>query len=265
MPYSDRIELLRVIYPSAEMLRKDFPSELHLATFERATREPSLILPEYYVKDFVRTSSQTTSIPPSSSWPFQARSSQRNERPQRAMVPGPNLTGFFNSICSKPFDTVLHENILFLLNLSLFCNQKPQQIDSGSSFLEWRLAFTEPFDRYTHYVIDYGSTPQYLQHCQEKVDAGLYCTVDQFDQLMIRIRYIYITLSGALDIYRTQCLGKTESLVKFMNMVGGCGHCEAFDKPLKVCQRCKVAYYCSVECQKAKWKEHKVDCKPQFM
>uniref|UniRef100_A0A7S4JL00 MYND-type domain-containing protein n=1 Tax=Paramoeba aestuarina TaxID=180227 RepID=A0A7S4JL00_9EUKA len=29
----------------------------------------------------------------------------------------------------------------------------------------------------------------------------------------------------------------------------------------KLCGRCKQVYYCSVECQKADWKEHKVGCK----
>jgi len=33
------------------------------------------------------------------------------------------------------------------------------------------------------------------------------------------------------------------------------------DPPLKVCSRCKKARYCSVDCQKAAWKEHKPGCK----
>ena len=36
---------------------------------------------------------------------------------------------------------------------------------------------------------------------------------------------------------------------------------ETEDKPHKPCSKCKVAYYCSVLCQKQHWKEgHKQQC-----
>jgi hypothetical protein len=34
------------------------------------------------------------------------------------------------------------------------------------------------------------------------------------------------------------------------------------DWKLLVCQRCRTAYYCSKECQRAAWKEHKAKCEP---
>jgi hypothetical protein len=34
------------------------------------------------------------------------------------------------------------------------------------------------------------------------------------------------------------------------------------DWKLLVCQRCRTAYYCSKECQRAAWKEHKAECEP---
>jgi len=30
---------------------------------------------------------------------------------------------------------------------------------------------------------------------------------------------------------------------------------------LKKCKSCKAVYYCSIECQKKDWKNHKVNCK----
>jgi hypothetical protein len=41
-----------------------------------------------------------------------------------------------------------------------------------------------------------------------------------------------------------------------------CGKQATADKKLLVCGRCRAAHYCSPECQKASWKEHKLSCKP---
>lgn len=41
----------------------------------------------------------------------------------------------------------------------------------------------------------------------------------------------------------------------------GCAACRRMFKELKKCGRCKKIYYCSIECQKADWKEHKKNCK----
>lgn len=40
-----------------------------------------------------------------------------------------------------------------------------------------------------------------------------------------------------------------------------CENCGKYEEKLLRCTACKVTTYCSVECQKAKWKEHKKDCK----
>jgi hypothetical protein len=43
-----------------------------------------------------------------------------------------------------------------------------------------------------------------------------------------------------------------------------CARCEkgAKESKLRFCSRCKVAAYCSEECQRAHWKEHKKECTP---
>ena len=41
----------------------------------------------------------------------------------------------------------------------------------------------------------------------------------------------------------------------------GCNHCGTIGSNLKHCGRCGIARYCSPECQKAEWKEHKKVCK----
>ena len=40
-----------------------------------------------------------------------------------------------------------------------------------------------------------------------------------------------------------------------------CGKCEPVAAAFKKCSRCKVAFYCSKDCQEAHWKTHKQVCK----
>ncbi len=39
-----------------------------------------------------------------------------------------------------------------------------------------------------------------------------------------------------------------------------CAHCKEEKKKMKKCARCQVVYYCSRECQKKDWKNHKKCC-----
>ncbi|KAF8814880.1 ankyrin [Phlegmacium glaucopus] len=41
-----------------------------------------------------------------------------------------------------------------------------------------------------------------------------------------------------------------------------CDHCLRMDRSLKNCSKCRVARYCSVECQGKAWPEHKTTCQP---
>jgi MYND finger len=64
------------------------------------------------------------------------------------------------------------------------------------------------------------------------------------------------------------CSVTLEELTRLV-MVGGstCDHCNktkeelGLKSKLKVCSVCKLAFYCSVDCQKKQWKEHKVYCR----
>lgn len=44
--------------------------------------------------------------------------------------------------------------------------------------------------------------------------------------------------------------------------MASCGACETYARGFKMkrCSRCQKAHYCSIECQKRAWKQHKKDC-----
>jgi len=41
---------------------------------------------------------------------------------------------------------------------------------------------------------------------------------------------------------------------------GNCGTCRYMGEPYKMCSGCKSVHYCSSECQKANWVNHKMNC-----
>ena len=44
---------------------------------------------------------------------------------------------------------------------------------------------------------------------------------------------------------------------------GACAHCERHEPTLSSCSRCGLVKYCSRDCQRAHWKEHKPLCIPK--
>jgi hypothetical protein len=57
--------------------------------------------------------------------------------------------------------------------------------------------------------------------------------------------------------HKPSCLKIKEQKLKELKEI----NCEVCGKPSsKSCSRCKKANYCSIECQKANWNEHKVTC-----
>ena len=58
------------------------------------------------------------------------------------------------------------------------------------------------------------------------------------------------------------CLDEKNEMAKSQPKKGWCFLCNRFKEysQLKVCSRCKLSQYCSVECQRADWPTHKETC-----
>lgn len=39
-----------------------------------------------------------------------------------------------------------------------------------------------------------------------------------------------------------------------------CCYCKSLKDTMKICGKCKIAYYCDINCQKSHWKIHKPNC-----
>jgi len=56
-----------------------------------------------------------------------------------------------------------------------------------------------------------------------------------------------------------------EELAEFKAALDVAARCNACDKTTtKLCGRCKIAFYCSKECQRAKWPTHRVHCGAEY-
>ncbi|KAJ7171518.1 hypothetical protein C8R46DRAFT_1217079 [Mycena filopes] len=66
-------------------------------------------------------------------------------------------------------------------------------------------------------------------------------------------------------IERLEAKGKKSEQDKILDAIRNCAHCKVaesvIDRALKVCGGCRMEKYCSAECQKVAWTEHKADCK----
>jgi hypothetical protein len=54
-----------------------------------------------------------------------------------------------------------------------------------------------------------------------------------------------------------------QKLTKTLLYNGRCEHCRSVKSKMFKCSRCLVTRYCSPECQKNHWPEHKSDCSPR--
>uniref|UniRef100_A0A383W4U2 MYND-type domain-containing protein n=1 Tax=Tetradesmus obliquus TaxID=3088 RepID=A0A383W4U2_TETOB len=84
---------------------------------------------------------------------------------------------------------------------------------------------------------------------------------------MMRLDMHCSSMALCLDHYRLEVLGR-DSYKTAGPAFGGCANCKALQRSdgsggrLLACSACGCVFYCSKDCQKAHWREHKPQCKP---
>ncbi|KAJ3328392.1 hypothetical protein HDU76_010034 [Blyttiomyces sp. JEL0837] len=94
-------------------------------------------------------------------------------------------------------------------------------------------------------------------------EQGVVAFGHEFDLVFDRLSYLLSPVAQFVDEFRQEVLGSS-SENKVVRAAIGCQKCGIATKPdntpLKACNNCKAAFYCSRECQKADWKSHKKVC-----
>ncbi|KAJ3410174.1 hypothetical protein HDV05_004029 [Chytridiales sp. JEL 0842] len=90
---------------------------------------------------------------------------------------------------------------------------------------------------------------------------GSMCSTGEWDMVYQRVHGLISHLLFCADEYRKRLLGKEGQ--KLIGQAYGCEKCGAMYSKggkLKMCQGCKIAFYCGKECQMADWTAHKELC-----
>src|SRR6218665_1278061 len=59
--------------------------------------------------------------------------------------------------------------------------------------------------------------------------------------------------------HKTEC--QTQELPSTLPLMSRCNSCGVLGTEMKKCSQCKSACYCSPECQRRDWKNHKITCR----
>lgn len=88
--------------------------------------------------------------------------------------------------------------------------------------------------------------------------CGAECHLTKCDKIINMEGYTNI-----LKLCSPKCSREIVTLIRKLDertLEAACKNCEKYTKDLKICAKCRFTYYCSRECQKKDWKEHKEDC-----
>eukprot|EP00245_Coleochaete_scutata_P013474 TRINITY_DN548_c0_g2_i1.p1 TRINITY_DN548_c0_g2~~TRINITY_DN548_c0_g2_i1.p1 ORF type:complete len:339 (+),score=53.48 TRINITY_DN548_c0_g2_i1:105-1121(+) len=105
--------------------------------------------------------------------------------------------------------------------------------------------------------------PKVMPDIKRWVENGFLWPANVYTLSYEREDTILKTLGLVVDEYRSMVKNKND--FKMLSAAAGCFNCGETNrpsgKPLLACSECRLAYYCSKECQRGDWKEHKEACK----
>jgi len=128
----------------------------------------------------------------------------------------------------------------------------------------WASAVIDPFKDRAGYRDSQQSLMDNLQFCISSRNSGAKQNLEALRTHMKRQRKqnkkemmkksgLYKTLSTSAD---------GGNMIEMKSSCLNCGATECQEgTPLKKCSGCRTVYFCSGECQKAAWKEHKIVCR----
>jgi len=118
------------------------------------------------------------------------------------------------------------------------------EMKSEESKLKWR-----PFMlRYEKRLDDFNILTLLRIDCEKDYTEDNSCVVP-------RIQFYSIEVARLRGAYNAKIQQKS------INNPKKCFVCGENNIPLKICSRCRFAFYCSAECQKKDWMWHKLNCK----
>jgi hypothetical protein len=143
-------------------------------------------------------------------------------------------------------------------------NASPVERDISKAIHYYKLAAQklQDTDRY------YSLNEEYNCHDQARYQLGF---LHSLDGPTFSNAHTVFWFRSYLKAHSSECMA-CEDAIKAKEAVialerelnracSGCGAASIPSTPLKICNRCKLSFYCSVECQKSHWgKGHKEDC-----
>jgi hypothetical protein len=175
------------------------------------------------------------------------------------------MNEFVDSMTKKDFELTNHLRELLVRHPAVFNNNDQLKIViSNVLAMGTNDLLREKNERKTGIdnAVILASTVVILDHYQEKgdINASFYCAfpktrdIDDGDEREA-LRFFSKRISCA-------CLDSLYAQAKSKQKVGKCYACKKTFKrsALRVCERCRISQYCSVDCQRSMWPLHKGDC-----
>eukprot|EP01126_Amoeba_proteus_P041441 TRINITY_DN445_c0_g2_i12.p1 TRINITY_DN445_c0_g2~~TRINITY_DN445_c0_g2_i12.p1 ORF type:complete len:425 (-),score=78.84 TRINITY_DN445_c0_g2_i12:135-1409(-) len=139
------------------------------------------------------------------------------------------------------------------------------------------MAGTEGYTNVCRQLLERGANPNHRSHSDHSTPIFLCANKDRVEVVKLLLMYgaeMHTTLAENGETIAE--IARQEKRLTMANLLESfpkakaddsvqkmCGNCYFYETgKMKLCNRCKSLWYCSVECQKKHWPTHKNNCKP---